>query len=110
MPARQSVGHALPPRATTRYEDHRWRSAAGVDRVVVTSAFELERKKTLKACRQAQCYRNLAEQMRKENRDLANSYKEKLKLVRDFWRNNIKEGSTRARKIALQRHHSTVTS
>jgi hypothetical protein len=49
--------------------------------------------------------------MRKEKRELASSYNEKLELVRDFWRNNIKEGSTRAGRMvqkALQKRHSAV--
>ena len=60
------------------------------------STLESDRQKTLKACREAQHYRNLSEQIRREKRELASSLNEKIELVRDFWRNNIEEGSTRA--------------
>lgn len=86
-------------------------SITGVDRIAVMRALKSERQKTLKASREAQCYRNLSEQIRKEKRELASSYGEKLELVRDFWRNNIKEGSTRAGRMvqmALQKRHGTM--
>lgn len=87
------------------------KSITGVDHVAVVSALKIEQQKTVRAHREAQCYRNLSEQMRKENRELARSFNEKLELVRDFWRNNIKEGSTRAGRMvqkALQRHHTVL--
>ena len=86
-------------------------SITGVDRVAVESALKLERQKTMKAYREAQIYRNLSERIRKEKRELASSYNEKIELVRDFWRNNIKEGSTRAGRMvqkALQKRHSSM--
>ena len=95
----ESVKLSIPP------------SITGVDRVAVVSALRMEQQKTAKACREARCYRNLSEQMRKENHKLAGSFNEKLELVRNFWRNNIKEGSTRAGRMvqkALQRRHSIV--
>lgn len=81
-------------------------SVTGVERVAVMTALQTERQKTLKAYREAQYYRNLSERIRKEKRVLANSLHEKIELVRDFWRNNIKEGSTRAGRMvqkALQK-------
>ena len=74
-------------------------SIVGIDRVAVNSAIQIEREKKLAAYQEAQHYRNLSERLRKEKRELANTLNSKLELVRDFWRNNIAEGSTRAGRI-----------
>ena len=74
-------------------------SISGIDRVAVMSVIEAERKKTLKAYHEAQHYRNLSEKIRTEKRELSNSLNHKLEVVRNFWRNNVKEGSTRAGRI-----------
>lgn len=80
----------------------------GVDRVAVVSAVQVEREKTRKALLEARHYRNLSERLRKEKCELASSMNEKVELIRDFWRNNVKEGSTRGGKMvqkALQNYH-----
>ena len=75
---------------------------AGVDRVYFSSSIQLEREKTRKALEpleQVKHYRNLAERLRSEKRDVVCSMNKKVEVVRDFWRNKILEGSTRAGKI-----------
>ena len=74
----------------------------GINRVAVSSAIQLERQKTKKALRQAQYYRNLSETLRTEKCQIEHSSRMKVALVRDFWRNKIKEGSTRAGKMVMK--------
>lgn len=62
-------------------------------------SIQLEREKTKEALEQVQHYRNLAEQLRSEKRDVVCSMNTKVEVVRDFWRNKILEGSTRAGKM-----------
>ena len=68
----------------------------GVARVFFQDSIQLEREKRMKAVREAQLYRDLAEKMRREKRNIVSGMNEKIELVRDFWRNNIKEGTSRA--------------
>jgi hypothetical protein len=69
---------------------------SGVARVYFNNKIRLEREKRIKAVQEAQAYRNMAETMRREKRQIVNTMNEKIEVVRDFWRNNIKEGSSRA--------------
>lgn len=82
----------------------------GIDRVNLVSSIQLEQEKTRKALEQVRYYRNLAEKLRKEKRNTVLVLNDKIELVRDFWRNKILEGSTRAGKMvqrALNRKHYT---
>lgn len=67
----------------------------GVESVCVISYIQESQDKATKALRLAQYYRNIAENMRSEK--LKQS--ETVKLVRNFWRNKIYEGSSRAGKM-----------
>jgi hypothetical protein len=87
-------------------------SIKGVYRVAVVSAVQLERQKTRKALLEARHYRNLSERLRKEKCELTSSMNEKVELIRDFWRNNVKEGSTRGGKMvqkALENYNQQVS-
>ena len=71
----------------------------GIQRVAIASAILQEREKTKKALQDAECYRNLAEKLKTEKRELASKMNDKVELVRDFWRNTIREGCTRTGKM-----------
>lgn len=82
----------------------------GIDihRLNFVSSIRLEQEKTRKALEKARFYRNLSERLRKEKRNVVDSMNDKVELVRDFWRNNIMEGSTRAGRMvkkALENRH-----
>ena len=44
-------------------------------------------------------YRDIAERMKTEKHEMENEMNERVELVHGFWRNNIKEGSSRAGKM-----------
>lgn len=44
--------------------------------------------------------------MRKEKRDIAQASNEKIEMIREFWRNNIKEGSSRAGAMVQRAHNA----
>lgn len=71
----------------------------GVKRVAINHIIQVEKHKAKKAFETAHYYRNLAEDLKKEKRALACMMNDKVELVRNFWRNNIREGSTRAGKM-----------
>ena len=50
---------------------------------------------------QAIHYRNLAEELKGQNRMLRVEMSEKIETVRNFWRNSILEESTRAGKMVV---------
>ena len=52
-----------------------------------------------KAMIEAKCYRDLAENLKKEKRELENKLQTETEVVRDFWRNKIIEGDSRGGKI-----------
>ena len=52
-----------------------------------------------KAMIEAKCYRDLAETLKKEKRELENKLHTQTEIVRDFWRNKIFEGGSRGGKI-----------
>ena len=74
-------------------------NVTGIDRIAVVRHIESANEEKRKAQQAALCYRNMAERLQKEKRELETTLNEKVELVRDFWRNNIKEGSTRAGKM-----------
>lgn len=74
----------------------------GLQRIDYACAIKLEKEKTKKALEQAQYYRNLAEKFRSEKRSAVNIMNDKIEVVRDFWRNKILEGSTRAGRIVRE--------
>ena len=67
----------------------------GIQRVAIASSIQQEREKTKKALQDAQYYRNLAERLKTEKRQLANEMNEKVELVTDFH----SKGSSRAGKL-----------
>ena len=71
----------------------------GITRVFFASTIQSEQKKTSKALEEAKFYRNLAERMRKEKNDFATAANRKIEMVQEFWRNNVKEGSSRAGRM-----------
>lgn len=52
-----------------------------------------------KAMIEAKCYRDLAETLKKEKRELENRLQTQIEVVRDFWRNKIFEGGSRGGKF-----------
>ena len=79
----------------------------GIERVDHARAIKLEKEKTKKALDQAQYYRNLAEKLRREKRNAVNVMNNKIEVVRDFWRNKILEGSTRAGRMVREALNAT---
>lgn len=80
---------------------------SGIDSVCVVAYVQNVEDKAAKALRLAQHYRNLAERIRSENIKQQFAMEKKVELVRGFWRNQIKEGSSRAGRMvqrALMRH------
>ena len=51
------------------------------------------------ALMEAKYYRNLAETLKTEKRNTEQAYAHKSEVLRDFWRNKIVEGGSRAGKI-----------
>lgn len=74
-------------------------SLSGVESVSVVSYVQEAQKKTVDALHLAQYYRDLAEKMQDQKIENEETMKRKVKRMRNFWRNNILEGSTRAGKI-----------
>ncbi len=74
-------------------------NVTGMERVTIASCIQLEREKTKKALQDAQFFRNVAERLKTEKRELASKMSDKVELVRDFWRNTVREGSSRAGKM-----------
>lgn len=74
----------------------------GLKEIEHAFAIKLEKEKTKRALDEARYYRNLAEKLRKEKRSAVNIMNEKVEVVRDFWRNKILEGSTRAGRIVRE--------
>lgn len=83
---------------------------SGVDSVSVISYIQSIEDKEAKALHLAKHYRDLAERMRNESLKKQFAMEEKFQLIRGFWRNQIKEGSSRAGLIvqkALQQKQHT---
>ena len=51
------------------------------------------------ALMEAKQYRDLAETLKKEKREIEHKLVSKIEIVRDFWRNKIVEGDSRGGKI-----------
>ena len=79
----------------------------GIQRVAIASAILQERENKESFARR-ECYRNLAEKLKTEKRELASKMNDKVVLVRDFWRNTIREGCTRAGKMVQRALTSEV--
>lgn len=60
---------------------------------------QLARNERNDALRLAQLYRNRIEQLVTEKRDLRHSLEEQVEKTREFWRNHIMEGGTRAGRM-----------
>lgn len=60
---------------------------------------QLARSERNDALRLAQLYRNKVEELVKDKKNLKHSYEEQLNKTRDFWRNHIMEGGTRAGRM-----------
>ena len=87
---------AVPEASTVVHEDIASQSdKSSFEKIDMANAINLEQTKT----RKAQHYRNLAEKLQKEKREMNSAMNEKIELVRDFWRNKIIEGSSRAGRI-----------
>ena len=52
-----------------------------------------------KALNDALCYRNLAERLLVEKREMKVRMEKRVETVRDFWRNQILEGQSRSGRI-----------
>ena len=65
------------------------------------SLIEKARNERNRAMIDAKCYRDLAEKIMKEKRELENTMKRRTEVVRDFWRNKILEGDSRSGKILM---------
>ena len=89
----------LPSLPDSSTKEDKTKELNGLDRVDFLSSIQKEQEKTRKALQQVKHYRDLAEKLRKEKRTAIHNLNEKIELVRDFWRNKICEGSTRAGKM-----------
>ena len=65
----------------------------------VVSYIQQSQDKTAKALHLAQHYRTVAENVRSESLKRQKEAEGKVEIVRNFWRNKIYEGSSRAGKI-----------
>lgn len=72
---------------------------SGIDRVAVEAIVEEVEKDKKKAELNALIYRNLAERLKREKRELSNTLNRKVETVRDFWRNKLCEGSSRSGRM-----------
>ena len=70
-----------------------------VDSVTVVRRFQQSQNDTFKALKLAQYYRDIAERMNDEKLESEQRMKKEVKTIRNFWRNNIMEGSTRAGRM-----------
>ena len=70
-----------------------------VDSVTVVRRFQQSQNDTFKALKLAQYYRDIAERMKDEKLESEQRMKKEVKTIRNFWRNNIMEGSTRAGRM-----------
>lgn len=80
---------------------------SNVNSVDVVSYIQRTQDKTTNALHLARCYRDLAERLKKEKYETEQKMNDKVEVVRNFWRNNIHEGHTRAGKMvqkALKLH------
>ncbi len=84
---------------TLKLPDHILKDVSGVDRLAVSSFIHQEREITKKALEKAQFYRDLAERIQTEKREKVHELNDKIELVRNFCRNKICEGSSRAGKL-----------
>ena len=72
---------------------------AELDKVAVQSTINLYRKERDKAQSDALYYRNLAERLHEEKRDLKVRMAKQIETVRDLWRNKLLEGQSRSGRI-----------
>lgn len=72
---------------------------SGVDSVSVVSYIQNMQEKNRDALCLAQHYRDMAERFKKEKLEATQKINAEVEVVRNFWRNNIKEGRTRAGKM-----------
>ena len=72
---------------------------SSLDSVSTISFIQNIQDRTTDALSLAQYYRNIAEQMRKEKLEMKDVMNKKVESVRNFWRNCIMEGKTRAGRI-----------
>ncbi|SMN01767.1 hypothetical protein SPONN_26 [uncultured Candidatus Thioglobus sp.] len=82
---------------------------SGIDSVCVVDYIQNVEAREAKALRLAKHYRDLAESIRSKSIKKQFAMEEKVELVRSFWRNEIKEGSSRAglmvRRALQRRQH-----
>ena len=79
---------------------------SNADEIPVKTADSSVKQALKDALCQVQSYRNLAERLQREKRELKHQMEEKTEVVVDFWRNKLLEGSSRAGKMvkcALQK-------
>ena len=74
-------------------------SINGVQRVAVESVIAEVEKDKKQAELNALIYRNYAEQLKKEKRELNDTLNRKIEIVRDFWRNKLCEGDSRGGRM-----------
>ena len=72
---------------------------SSINRIAVETIVAEAEKKKRTAELDAQIYRNLAEQLKKEKRELNNTLNRKIETVRDFWRNHLCEGASRGGRM-----------
>lgn len=92
---------ALLPAVLIPIEDKKPLSCAAsvISRMEQQSIIRSATKDRDQALMEAKHYRNLAETLKKEKRDIEHKYAKKVEVVRDFWRNKIVEGDSRGGKI-----------
>ena len=77
-----------------------------LEKMAAKQYIESLREERQAAIRSARLYRSQIDELRKKNRKLHREMHDKIDTIRDFWRNNIAEGSSRAGlcvKLAIQK-------
>ena len=64
---------------------------SNIERTAIVAEVENDKRAELNAL----LYRNLAERLKREKRELNDTLNRKIEIVQDFWRNQLCEGSSR---------------
>ena len=74
-------------------------TAAVLTRMDQECAIEKAQHEQDNALLEAKIYRDLADELKKDKRELAQAYAGRVAMVRDFWRNKIIEGDSRGGRL-----------
>ena len=95
-----SVGSlSLPSHSTMELDPPAPSCISGIERIEVELYVSLMRERRDSAIQSAETLHNTAEKLKRENRELKVVMLQKIELERDFWRNKILEGQSRAGRM-----------